>query len=553
MNVDNNNRTLTVAHDVSDLQEGETVIMTLQDAPIIDGNEYNDFQDTLHNSEMTKDFRREFQQKVNERLSGNMYDPSSDDILGGTMLPQYDEHDPQKQGFMLDHDNLKMQTQKAKMMDSISGKLGVQTKDYFDLNVEKKVASEFMTREEFRKGKKDKKKRKNKKNKKKKKSDFSFLRQLEEEAVDDMKEELGKRGVDNVNLNLEEDIVTTQRKKLKIYKNAIFNDTANTQTNDSFKDNVTVLNDEEDTGVDLAKMLKTAKNRARDKNKKVEEKMKELMEQNNEASILDEPGVNQSSKKANYVEFDEEEDAFDQIKKKAKEMGREYTETDEQKKMNILTLKDQRTGMTSIVDVMLPSERLKKLAQKKKYIIPSLRLDIDKKKASDSKKNENGTENTSAREQIDTGIEELNAVNITEEVDANELRSSTAAVLDMFRKRGMLDKKKNTTYVGRAKDRKFLDEMDRVGADPNNRVRLEYRDKETGRLQTQKEAFNEMCAQFHNIKKSKKKQMKIRRKQDALHDSKFSNPLQSKSYMLMRAMQQHTGQAHVDLSKAMKK
>ena len=76
------NRRLKVAHDIDDLQEGETVILTLQDAPLIDGNEYNDFEDTLHNFGMSTDYAREFQNKVNERLKGNHFDPSAtDDIL----------------------------------------------------------------------------------------------------------------------------------------------------------------------------------------------------------------------------------------------------------------------------------------------------------------------------------------------------------------------------------------------------------------------------------------------------------------------------------------
>jgi hypothetical protein len=111
-------------------------------------------------------------------------------------LPQYDEHDPHKEGFILDHDNFEIQSEKTKMLDKISKKLGVATKDYFDLHVEKKVASEFMTIEEFRKGKKDKSKKD--KLKKQKKSDFSFLRQLEEEGKEDMNEELGKRGSNNL-------------------------------------------------------------------------------------------------------------------------------------------------------------------------------------------------------------------------------------------------------------------------------------------------------------------------------------------------------------------
>jgi spermidine/putrescine-binding protein len=71
---------------------------------------------------------------------------------------------------------------------------------------------------------------------------------------------------------------------LKIYKKVVSKDTVNTMANESFKDNVNVLNDEEDSGVDLARMLKKAKNKAKAKNKKVEEKLKELMDANSDAT-----------------------------------------------------------------------------------------------------------------------------------------------------------------------------------------------------------------------------------------------------------------------------
>lgn len=68
---------------------------------------------------------------------------------------------------------MEIESQKQKMLDKISNKLGIKTKEYFDLHVEKKVASEYMTHEEFKKRKKEKKQQKIKT---RQTSDFSFLR-----------------------------------------------------------------------------------------------------------------------------------------------------------------------------------------------------------------------------------------------------------------------------------------------------------------------------------------------------------------------------------------
>lgn len=295
-------------------------------------------------------------------------------------------------------------------------------------------------------------------------------------------------------------------------------------------------------------MLKISKMKAQEKNKKVEERLKELMEENALAVVKEQKSQWQVIQPENPgIEFDQEENTFDQIKKKAQEMGREYSILDAESRLNLLTLKDQRTGRTSIVDVMLPSERLKQRA----FLKPEEKSGSDQKAETKDKQIQNlGEDSLQGKNPKE---EAAKILPVPEQADIVEVASTMSDVMKMFRERGMLDRKKTTTYVGRAKDTKFLDEMDRVGAANNDRIKLEYRDKVSGRLFTQKEAFNDMCRQFHNIKKSKKKQMKMMKKQKAMDHARFSDPLQSKSYMLMRAMQEQTGQAHVDLNKATKK
>ena len=60
---------LKVAHDFDEFVEGREVVLTLQDQLILNnGSELNDDLDTLHNVELTENFKVEFYNKLKENI-----------------------------------------------------------------------------------------------------------------------------------------------------------------------------------------------------------------------------------------------------------------------------------------------------------------------------------------------------------------------------------------------------------------------------------------------------------------------------------------------------
>lgn len=545
---ENKNKGIRVAHDLKDLNPEENVILTLQDEEIIKGNKYNDFQDTLHNDIMTSNFKAEFNSKLREKLLNNNFNSLEDpegDILNGTILPQYDELKPEKEGFLLDSDNLQIMSDKQSALDSINKKLGVQGKSYFDLDVEKKVANEFMTKDEFKMRKRKKRRKKKKRGGKlgKKKGDFSFLRELEEEVAEDINSaSLGKRGANKVGDGFAEELEEKQRKKLKTYHSVVENASNATKNNMNFEDAVRAQ--EEDDHNELIRLLGNAKKKARTQAKKAEEKLKELLEENGKVEKRDGNRVEEKG-----VVFDEDEDHFESVKQKVKEMGKDYEKI---KRENILNLGDVGNGRASVIDVLLPSERFRYKEEEDIKTIPNFANPgkIAKEEMSEETASQSESKNMNSQDEKEEEEKKEDDSNPLDENDEDilDLKSSAVAALNLFRKRGMLSKDKTVNYIGRSNDVKFHKEMERVGGD-TDRIKLEYRDKRTGRLMTQKEAFNDMCRTFHNIRPSKKKQAKMLKKQRAIHHSRYTNPTDSKSYKLMKKVQEISKLPYIDISK----
>jgi hypothetical protein len=172
-----------------------------------------------------------------------------------------------------------------------------------------------------------------------------------------------------------------------------------------------------------------------------------------------------------------------------------------------LSLKHQGLGTASVIDIVLPSERLyqsqkdqddmklfeeRRAERKPKKITPTPNPDNSdlpdretKDKDSKGDPQENGSSDESSSSE-DLG----EAYELGEgDMDYKAASKSTMFALQGFREKGMLDRDKMIDYSGRSNDVKFHKEMDRLGVDnQEDRVKLEYRDK-GGRLMTQKQAF----------------------------------------------------------------
>lgn len=62
-------RKIKIAHDVDDITEGQQVVLTIRDAPLIEGGSLQDTDDVLENKPMIDDYRREYVKKIQEKLN----------------------------------------------------------------------------------------------------------------------------------------------------------------------------------------------------------------------------------------------------------------------------------------------------------------------------------------------------------------------------------------------------------------------------------------------------------------------------------------------------
>lgn len=173
---------------------------------------------------------------------------------------------------------------------------------------------------------------------------------------------------------------------------------------------------------------------------------------------------------------------------------------------NLFTLKDAAGGATSVMNVPLPSERLRfesglaSMAAQTNTSISEIKSVIQNKPVETQQKE---------------SVKEVEFVNKT-----YDLSRGVASCLQMLRDRGELNKKE---YYGRARDKAV-----EVGKDG---VIIEYRD-EKGRLMTQKQAFRYMNYQFHGQKKSKNKLEKELKKEQAERKKQTVDPTKGSSMFL---------------------
>lgn len=171
------------------------------------------------------------------------------------------------------------------------------------------------------------------------------------------------------------------------------------------------------------------------------------------------------------------------------------------RKKSGLTLKHQASGIASVIDVALPSERFRE-AEVEESALSAIKVS----EVTDEKppEEEDGEENEEG---------------IINDGEVGDMNKSTFAALKFFRERGDLDGKLNKIETGRNNDDKFHTRKENV--DEDDGLTLEHRDK-SGRLMTKKQAFRYMCWGFHNKRPSKIKQAKMEKKMKSLETVNFA-------------------------------
>jgi len=194
-----------------------------------------------------------------------------------------------------------------------------------------------------------------------------------------------------------------------------------------------------------------------------------------------------------------------------------------------LTLKSARDGMTSVVNIALPSEQMRGLYSGYSSMYSTIKTTI------------NGVQSIVPGMISVAPVPEVSfldkEISKKDEDEINALHEPLVGkgigrALELFRLRGVLGVNE---YVGRNKDKTPEEEMRKFGIDPDTeKIKLEYRDNQGNKL-TQKEAFREMCWRFHGKMPSENKREK-RRLKNELH-SKLSNMDMAKDSRLVKALE----------------
>jgi U4/U6.U5 tri-snRNP-associated protein 1 len=204
---------MTVAHDVGDMRDGESIIMTLKDSSILHEENgdvsMNDEADAMENVNMaeadrTKQRLDTKKKKAFARYQDALAGEESGAMDGGAVLPHYDDIDPVtgearkqaastasftlgEQGAEQDAKRAKLEAIKAKLAKGTGGVRTGAAAQSVDVSMQKTAATDFYSATEmtqFAKPK-EKKRRKVRKKKKKKSSLADELEPLEDQGAED--------------------------------------------------------------------------------------------------------------------------------------------------------------------------------------------------------------------------------------------------------------------------------------------------------------------------------------------------------------------------------
>eukprot|EP01043_Picozoa_sp_COSAG02_P014194 COSAG02_NODE_581_length_20056_cov_9.304906_5_plen_784_part_00 len=203
---------MTVAHDVGDLRDGESVIMTLKDSSILQEENgdvsMNDQDDAMENVNMaeadrTKQRLDTKKKKAFARYQDALAGEESGAMDGGAVLPHYDDIDPVtgeakkaaastssftlgEQGAEQDAKRAKLEAIKAKLAKGTGGVRTGSAAQSVDVSMQKTTATDFYSATEMTQFAKPKEKKKRRKVRKKKKSSLADeLEPLEDQGAED--------------------------------------------------------------------------------------------------------------------------------------------------------------------------------------------------------------------------------------------------------------------------------------------------------------------------------------------------------------------------------
>ena len=510
MNSNKNFQNFKIQHDKKQINEGVDYVFTLQDKNVLENSDGE--LDVLENQILRDSFKT---QKKKE----NTFDPE----VKKNILSKYDE--VKEDGFTLkidedekvvdeQEDNLEAEEETSGELNRIKEKFRLlkkhkpevnnnyinflklpNNKKEIELKYEKKFTTDYMTHEEFKSVK----------------------------TVFKKKKMPLKKGIHSVHTEESEQ-----------------NDISDSNKINAMNKPATQVYDEYD---ELNLFLEKQRNQA-NKSKKIEpelvisQALKSEEERNNinKEKLPEQPS--EPENKNNMMEFISETTEF--LKKIPSK-----SEIEENYKLitapTPFSLKDSKSGTQSVVNIPLPSERLKFGASS--LINPNEKF-LNKKRENKAKLVTEGDETKSQISQS----ENFDKDDKVEELQEPLVGKGIATALKVLRSRGVVGKME---LKGRSKDSEYTsnevflpkEELEKF---KSNKVEIEYRDNK-GRLLTPKEMFRQQCYIFHGSGPGRKKLEKRLVKEELQEKMKNQDPSESKTFKYLKTFQKKTNSAYLVL------
>eukprot|EP01094_Clydonella_sp_ATCC50884_P020228 TRINITY_DN4157_c0_g1_i1.p1 TRINITY_DN4157_c0_g1~~TRINITY_DN4157_c0_g1_i1.p1 ORF type:complete len:745 (-),score=292.16 TRINITY_DN4157_c0_g1_i1:75-2309(-) len=475
---------LAVMHDAEDFEHGETRVLTLADARVLDesGKALNEEADALVDVEKAE---KERQERVNERRAGKKSYDVQAALEGKTqsILSQYDE-ERKKQGLMIESGVATSEEAKQRRLEQIRARLSAgapeakHTPTSYDLSSsDLNVASDFYTAEEMAAFKKPKdKKKKRKKKIRKTKIDIDELIK-DDGVIDENDADLGSRSAASELSDAAREALA-QKRKQEAYDAALAKAAESTlKILQSVEEEEDVVGDDED----FYESLRVAKARIRP----APAKSSSTGTDGGEGDVAE---LVRSRVKREAVSDDEEEE----------DDGIMFSETTE----FCHNLKVAQEDFEESVAVK--TERSEQGMDTEMGVENGNGMDVEE---SDGAMGEGqGGEKEHGKEK---GEEEEEEEEDDGPVGGELLYSGgLAACLQAMRSSIQPLNEQSEVYSGRRTDKKL--ELD---SDPAPGLNLDHRD-EFGRLMTPHEAFRKLSHKFHGRPPSKNKQEKMRQRHE---------------------------------------
>ncbi|CAI2364841.1 unnamed protein product [Moneuplotes crassus] len=503
---------IKINHNQDDFLEGENYVLTMKDTDILKDGDINEDEEELVNANIDDNHRHKIYLKNKAKVKGGkhgLYNGNDFDQHGELkkrgILDKYDLEEEEREGMLLNLKNNKINKKGRLTTDAAN----IQGAEKTSMVTKKVFNSDFLIEEEpIQLGRNKKFKKAKKRNLKKKKKLLENMEELLAEEVEG-EDHLKTREERIQNLKAKEiEHQAEENQKRENYQKAVLK--ANLKTSK-------LLNEDFEEDDDYLLLEKSNANKRR----LIEKKEKDVT-QNFSQSCMSTRRKKKSKRKMKIKD-----------KKNAKEIkdltdltkSSIQTEKDRQDLAQILTssinesFANTKSGMTSVVNVALPSQRLQSQVQGLQSVVQSReyieRKELEEEKIRDEIKNKEITKEDEEKAEI---------------LEEPIVGKGVANVMKIFRMRNMFNQKAD--LVGRMKDNKAGGEFDAEREEEDD-IMIHRTDK-YGNPMSRKEAYREFSYAYHGMKPSQSKREKMRKRLEKAQ--KASNLISGDKSFYMKAL-----------------